>query len=282
MKWYSGRYDRAFKEVMLKENNQDILKLLIEKILEIKIKDMRILNNERLKSNVHVKGQRLDLILSTDIGKINVEVNSHNEKYVHYRNMAYLCDIYAHDTLVGEDYPEKVKYIQINLTYQLGKEFEKIRKYQMKDNENHFYIENFEIYDVNMDYYMGLWYNKKERESNENAVLVMLGLEREELTKFSRKNGMVLRYMDELNRVNEEPEFREYMSYEEDQRKITNSLVKESMRKGIEQGMEKGIEKGKQEEKRNMIKSMIENGMSKEDIMKYCDISEEEFFELEL
>ncbi len=99
---------------------------------------------------------------------------------------------------------------------------------------------------------------------------------------------MVLRYMDELNRVNEEPEFREYMSYEEDQRKITNSLVKESMRKGIEQGiekgmkqgleqgMEKGIEKGKQEEKRNMIKSMIENGMSKEDIMKYCGISREE------
>ena len=114
--WYSGKYDRAFKEVMLKEENHDILKLILEKIINIKIEEMQILNSERLKDNLHIKGQRLDIILKTNIGKINVEVNANNKEYVHYRNLAYLCDIYTHDILVGKEYDGNMKYIQVNLS----------------------------------------------------------------------------------------------------------------------------------------------------------------------
>lgn len=42
--WYSGRYDRAFKEVMLKEENRDLLIMLIEHILNIKIEHLEVLN----------------------------------------------------------------------------------------------------------------------------------------------------------------------------------------------------------------------------------------------
>ncbi len=228
--WYSGKYDRAFKEVMLKEENHDILKLILEKIINIKIEEMQILNSERLKDNLHIKGQRLDIILKTNIGKINVEVNANNKEYVHYRNLAYLCDIYTHDILVGKEYDGNMKYIQVNLSYELGKGNGKINKYMVKNEKGKIYADNFIIYEVNMDYYMDLWYNEKEKEVEENIIIVMIGLEQKELKRLSEKDAVVKRYMKELDRVNEEPEFREYMSYEEDQRKITNSLISEGIK----------------------------------------------------
>ena len=39
-KWYSGKQTKVFKEVMLKESNRAILKMLLEKILEIVIYDI--------------------------------------------------------------------------------------------------------------------------------------------------------------------------------------------------------------------------------------------------
>ncbi len=95
----------------------------------------------------------------------------------------------------------------------------------VKNEKGKIYADNFIIYEVNMDYYMDLWYNEKEKEVEENIIIVMIGLEQKELKRLSEKDAVVKRYMKELDRVNEEPEFREYMSYEEDQRKITNSLI---------------------------------------------------------
>ena len=83
-KWYSGKYDRVFKEVMLKKSNNDMLTMLLEYILKIKINNITILNNEKLMTNVHIRSQRLDLNLDTNIGKINVEVNSTDDTYIPY------------------------------------------------------------------------------------------------------------------------------------------------------------------------------------------------------
>ncbi len=91
---------------------------------------------------------------------------------------------------------------------------------------------------------------------------------------------MVKRYMKGLDRVNEEPEFREYMSYEEDQRKITNSLISE----GIKEGMEKGLKKGKQEGIKEGVKEtstkiatkLLEKGTTIEEVMDITGLSKEE------
>ncbi len=57
-KWYSGRYDRAFKEVMLYEKNRDILIMLLEKVLNVTIEELEVINVEKLVSNVHIKDKR--------------------------------------------------------------------------------------------------------------------------------------------------------------------------------------------------------------------------------
>ena len=157
-KFYTCKYDRAFKEVFGKEENKDILKKLLEEILQVEIERIEYLNLERNVDNIKVKRKHLDLYLETNIGKIQVEVNTVNSKYVRPRNMSYLCDIYSHHTLVGQEYDQDTLIIQININY--GQQDEKyIREYRLRDESGKEYIKNFIIYEINMEKYMKLWYN---------------------------------------------------------------------------------------------------------------------------
>ena len=262
-KWYSGKYDRAFKEVMLKDDNLELLKSIIEHILNIKIEEISILNVEKLRGNVHIKGQRLDLNIKTNNERINVEINSTKKDYLHTRNFSYLADTYSHDVLVGGNYSENIRFIQINLSYELSKDVSPISVYKVVDNEGKEYISNFYIYEVNMEYYLNLWYNNNKKEIEKEYLLIMLGLEKEELAKLAKNNGMVLKYMEDLNKVNEEPEFREYMSYEEDQRKILNT--------------ERELAIKETEDK--IISRMLDNGMSKVEISKIIGMPEDKLNE---
>ena len=74
--------------------------------------------------------------------------------------------------------------------------------------------------------------------------------------------------MERLNSVNEDPRFQVYMSREEDDRKIMNSIKHEYYDKGIEQGRE--------EEKIRNAKSFMNNGVSLEIISQSLDIPIEE------
>lgn len=290
-KFYTCKYDRAFKEIMLNEENKDILKWFLESILKVKIKEIEVKTVERNSGNLKIKRKILDALLKTNIGKLQIEVNSNNENYVHPRNMAYITDIYSHDTLVGEEYTEETKYIQINLTYGI-KEEKAYRIYKMQDNEEKKYIENLEIYEFNMDFYKKIWDNKDEKEIKENKALIMLDLPLEELKKLSKEDRMVNKYMSKLEKINKEPEFREYMSLEEDFRKIRNSLLseakekarkegleeglKEGMEQGLEKGFEEGIEKGIEKGIQQIVKNMIDMNVDIEDISKTTGLSIEE------
>ena len=46
--------------------------------------------------------------------------------------------------------------------------------------------------------------------------------------------------MDKLEKLNKDPEFYQYMSHEEDERKIYNSRMYEAEQKGLQEGMKKG------------------------------------------
>ena len=221
-KFYTCRYDRPFKEIMLNEENKDILKWFLETTLKVQVESIEIQNIERNTGNLKVKRKILDALLITNVGKIQIELNSNNADYVHARNMAYITDIYSHDTLVGETYSEQTKFIQINLTYNL-KDDKAYRIYKMMDEEEKLYVENFAIYEFNMDFYKEMWDNKDEKLIEENKALIMLDLKN--LKILSKKDRLVDKYMNNLENINKEPTFREYMSYEEDQRKIRNTLM---------------------------------------------------------
>ena len=161
-KYYTCKYDRPFKEIMLNENNKDILKELLVLILKVNINEIEVKNVERNTRNLKTKRKTYDILLKTEIGKIEIEVNSSIKKYVRPRNMAYISDMYANHTLVGNEYDEHTLILQINLSYGLEKnKWNNVssRMYQMQDIYGDKYVKNLKIYEINMDYYLDLWYN---------------------------------------------------------------------------------------------------------------------------
>ena len=135
------------------------------------------------------------------------------KRYLHPRNMSYLCDVYSHDVLVGDEYNEDVMYIQINLSYGL-KDDKLNRIYKMMDKDGKNYVNNFIIYELNMDRYMKFWYNGDKKKIEENKYLVMLDLQLDELENLA-KDKVVSKSMETLKKINTEYKFKEYMSAEE-------------------------------------------------------------------
>ena len=259
-KFYTCRYDRAFKEVFMNEKNKDLLIYLLEGILKVKINEVEYLNLEQNVDNVSVKRKHFDLNLKTDIGRIQVEVNASDLGYVRPRNMSYLCDVYSHHVLKGQNYREDVKIIQINFSYGL-KDTKALRVYYIQDEEEKKYVENFVIYEINMEKYMSFWYTNNVQEIEKNKEIIMLDLGLEELKTLSKKDRMVEKYMDELKRVNEDSDFHVFMSAEEDNRKIENSIREEMIEKGLKEGMEKGLKQGLEKGLKQGLEQGLEEGL---------------------
>ena len=104
--------------------------------------------------------------------------------------------------------------------------------------------------------------------------------------------------MEEIKRVNEDPDFHVYMSAEEDNRKIENSIREEmiekglkeglerglkegiekgieqgeGIEKGIEQGLEQGLEQGKKEANKQVVISMLNKGLDINTISEYTEL----------
>ena len=244
----------------MNEANKDLLIYLLEGVLKLKIKKVEYLNLEQNSDNIYVKRKHFDLFLKTDIGNIQVEVNASNLNYVKPRNMSYLCAIYSHHVLKGQNYTQETKIIQINFSYGL-QDTEDMRVYYVQDKSQKHYVENFTIYEINMEKYINYWYTKDKEKIEANKEIIMLDLGLEELKLLSLKDGMVKKYMEEIKRVNEDPDFFEYMSAEEDNRKIENSIRQEMTERGLKEGLEKGMKKGREIGLKQGIQQGMEQGI---------------------
>ena len=283
-KFYNCMYDRAFKEVMLNEKNKKILKCVLETALKVKINDITIINQELNNNNIHIKRKYVDAYLKTEEGIIEIEINAYPENYVHPRNMAYISNIYASNILKGEAYTEVSKIVQINFTYNLKNNEKTFRIYKVQDDEGNTFVNNLVIYEFNMDAYLKLWYNNNKKGIEDNKYIIMMGLNHEELKRLSSKDEIVGEYMEELEKVNKNPEFIEFMSFEEDQRKIRNSQMNEATSKGLAQGLEEGLKQGieqgtilgKKEAQKQMALKMLNRGLSIDEIIDFTELTKEE------
>ena len=277
--FFTCRYDIAFKEVFMKEENKDILIALIESILNIKIKDITYLNLEKNNGNIYVRRKHFDFHVKTEKENIHIEVNNYLEDYVRPRNMAYICNTYSKEVLVGEEYSEDIDFIQINLTYNMIEKYKNkfhdekdLRIYKIKDEDNKEYVKNFTICEYNMDYYLNLWYSKNEKEIEKYKYLIMLDLKPKELKELSKKDKVISKYMKEIEKVNEDPEFYEYISAEEDNRKIENSIKTQYLNEGRAEGRAEGVRDYSIE----VAKKMKEDGFNIDLIEKYTSLSKKE------
>ena len=274
-KFYSCRYDRTFKEVFLNPKNEDLLKALLEDILKVKIEIKKILPTELIVGNNIIKSKRVDALILAINKKIEIEINASINEYVYIRNMAYICNIYSTNALVGDSYNQNIDIIQINLTWGLDYEESK-REFRIIDKNGNVYVKNLLIMEINMEYYKKIWYSKDEKKIKENELLVMLDLNEGELKKMPKSDKISEKYIESVTIVNNDPFFQEYMSHEEDQRKMQNSLIREAedsgYEKGIKLGEEKGLKLGEEKGKIDIAKSLIKSGMSLEEVSKHTKI----------
>lgn len=204
--------------------------------LGVSIKEIIRENVERNTGNLSVRRKRQDILLTTNHGKIDIEMNACVKDYLHARNMAYQCDNYSHYTLVGEEYTEEMQIIQINFTYGLGEEDKRIvRKYYTQDDTQKKFVKNFLIIEYNMDKIMEFWYSKDEKNIEKYKYFIMLDLMPEDLNKLSEKDKVVEEYKMNVEIINRDVRFREYMSEEEDRRKCYNSDISIAKKEGAKQ-----------------------------------------------
>lgn len=92
--------------------------------------------------------------------------------------------------------------------------------------------------------------------------------------------------MDELVNLNENPKFREYMTAEEDARKIYNSEMYEARQTGMQEGLKNGLKQGKEQgleqATKEIVEKMLKEKMKEEEISKFTGLSLEEINKIKI
>ena len=272
--FYLGMNDRVFKEIFLREENKDLLSILLYTSLKMSFSKITLLNAERIEGNVSVRRKTLDVLLETDSGLIGIEVNSSNQKYIRARNFAFFSDMVSHYVGTGQVYDEVTQFLQLNFTSGIHKDPKECRIYKMQDDDQLLFVQNAFIYEVNIDRIVRFWYDENEEKIQEYKYIIMLGLPLEELEKLysKTKDRLVKKYMEELERVNEDPRFREYLTKEQEEEKIRNTLIMEAKAEGEELGQQLGEKQTKIE----IAKWMLSKKMNRKDILEATGLSEKE------
>ena len=69
--FYTCKYDKEFKEIMMKKENFNILKKVLESILEVRIEEIKLQPLNLPTGNIHIKGK--EYIKNFSIYEINME-----------------------------------------------------------------------------------------------------------------------------------------------------------------------------------------------------------------
>ena len=125
-----------FKKVFGDSKDQMPLKKLLECVLEIKPKEITILNPEIIGDTYYNKRTTVDLIVEIEDGtKIIIEMNTNVNKYLIDRNIFYMFKVSSKDIKKGMKYNELKKHIQINFDCE-GYHEEPIMTYQLANIKN--------------------------------------------------------------------------------------------------------------------------------------------------
>lgn len=273
MKYYTAKNDLVFKTIML--TNQEILKKLIESVLEEEIESIEVLNNELTVINVKSKKRVVDMYIRIKNMYMNLEMNANITEYTSIRNVSYMFNIFNEGINRGESYKTLLEkeFIGINISYQDG---EKIREeYKLQNKEGEKYINNFKIIEINVEKLKKDWYNLNKEEQEKYKYIRMLDLDKENL-KIQKGDKIMEEYEKALSKLNNDEEFRTLLTEEEDAENCYRSDLELAEEKGIETGIEKGKQEGIKQNSINIAKKMLDNNEPIEKIIKYSNLTKEE------
>jgi len=284
------KYDLMAKRIFGNEKDTKPIKYLLKQILNIKVKEIKVMNNEIIDRPYRDKKYSVDLLVKTeDNVVIGIEINSDVSNKLISRNLRYMCRIMGEDIKPHEDYDKLKKHVQINFDLE-GKHTNPIMRYKLRDEKTgEILCEDMEIIKINVPYYYKICYNEDasefekfiglfyEENKDKAKILVEGNMDMEDIYE------KILENSDEIIGIyDKESHDRETRkAYLEEKTKEATEIglkrgMKRGMKIGIEQGIEKGIEKGAKEKTIELIKNMLKENVDIEFISRVSGLTIEE------
>ena len=265
----------------------NILKPLLEYILEKEIVELEILNPNLVQDYFKVRGQRLDVLVKTKEDIINVEINSNYNEEILIRNLHYIFKLASENTKRGNKYKIDNKIVQINLNFSNSK-YEKC-EYLLYDKRNELILTDYiKIYNIGIDKYIKNYYNNGKKFTKGEDLIIMLDLDKKELEELSEKSDIVDNFKEDVIKANEDEFVVEWISKEEEQKQYEEVMYEKGLNQGlnrgkqqgllegIEQGIEQGFKKGVKKTNINNARKMLELNMDLDMISKITGLTKEE------
>ena len=281
--------DIVFKRVFSKEGNEDILKALLEAILEIPIQDVVVKNPELPRNLYESKAGILDVKVEIDKNIIcNIEMQVKDLKNMDKRSTYYMSRILSDELKKNEKYTEVKNTIVINLlNFEFYKrnsyhsiahmKFEKTKEKAFIDlgyqNEDEIATQDLEMHFIEIPKFV-----KKNPEANtklEQWLWLIAGRE-EKLEMAKKENKEIKKAMDIIDEMSmDEKEWELYQS-----RKMAIMDYNTGIYEAKEEGKEEGLKEGERRKQIEIAKELLKLGMSIEDIQKATKLTIEEIKKL--
>ena len=270
--------DYIFKRLFSKKGNEDILKDLLEGILEIPIKEVEVMQEVELE-RVDIKDKLGVLDIKAIINEnitVNIEMQVVDEKNMIERTLYYWAGLYYTGLKRGRGYKLNNKVITINiLMYNIFKKESYHTIATIRDNENKEKItDRLEIHFIELPKFL------KSKEKGNRKLRQWLEF------ICNKRKGEIEMAVKENEKIAKASQEWEYLRGDEAVKRM--AFLKEKwerdwnsgMHSAEEAGIEKGMKKGKREEKKEIAIKMIHEKIDEEIISKVTNLSLDEIEKL--
>ena len=263
-----------------------IVKRFLEAVLNIKVNDYELLENELPVTNFKEYHMTTDIVLKVN-GEliVNIEINRTYFKNVLNKSLNYLGKFITIRVTRGDDVEDpKYNIIQLNLNAEsyINDKAKRVVRLMYEDS-NEIFVENIKMIISNIDKYSKMYYNGDR--SDEVAFIAIF-----EADSFEKLDEMLKGRIPDKNRINFIRRYKEMCgkpeiitAYEKEmgERTVINSMMENATNDGIEQGIELGIEQGVAQEKEQMVKLMLKEKIPYDTISKVSGLTIEAIKKLE-
>ena len=284
--FYGFNYDKMFKAIFVgfNEDRTHLLCELLSECLDIKIdriiKFIPVELSARQKSE---RSKRLDLLVESQGRKINLELNSSYSEITKVRNINFYFSFCSQKTLVSEAYDTVSEFIHISLNYGVNLNEPLVMCYTFYDKVHVKELDNrFKYYEINVEKFAKLWYDKDMKSAREKPLLTMIGIKNtNDLEKYSSEinNSSVKESVDKLKKLNKDDVFI-YDITPEEEKYIKNTERNIARREGHEKGLIEGKAEGEFNAKLNIAKKLLNNDYSVNEIVEITGFLQQEIEKL--
>lgn len=269
-KYFLLKKDSVFKNVFYRD--EELLKRFLNDILcnfydNLHIDKVIVHNTELTKDRVYIKNKTVDIFVEASGKFFNIEVNIDSSMRIINRNFFFLTSKLIEYIKKENKYINIPEHVQINFNWN-GKTkdgFEELQYGNLKTKE--VAIPFIKTININVDYFINEWYTNDKKKSfyDKYKSIIVFGLNEKQFKNLKDDDIYMKKLVSDVENLNKDPEFYQWMTDEEDIECQLNSAFVEGENQGKEEGSKKTEE--------NIIKAMIEKGMTREDIQEIINLS---------